>query len=167
MCQRFTFICCKRSSRLINVTRVERNVLKKNNMELVFARSKPSALCNLHLFSKRHFSLSFVHEKKRYFLKKNPSFYEADRASRYNRTNFQMLTNTAFKKVPFDSKYPVTAKHTGSQVLGGSEEAAKLTALHGKGFLHLLRSNKIKVWCHLQFICLTNNSGKIQQLCPF
>lgn len=82
---------------------------------------------------KRNFSVTpcYLKGSKRYFIKKNPNFYEASRADRYNRNEVQRLGNRAFRKIPFDDKFPVTAKHTGPQVQGGSKEAARLTALHG------------------------------------
>ena len=81
----------------------------------------------------RHFSTSKCHQRtgKYYFIKKAPNFYEASRVDRRNRTDVQRILNIGFKKIPFDSKFPVTAKHTGPQVPGGSYEAARLTAIHG------------------------------------
>lgn len=106
-------------------------------------------LCNN---SNRHFSITpcYQRAKKRYYIKKAPNFYEAGRADRYNRTDVQRLFNLGFKNIPFNSKFPVTAKHTGPQNEGGSEEAAKYTALHGKHNFIFLAKSVLRIFteCH-------------------
>jgi len=59
----------------------------------------------------------------------------AGRATKRNRTMAQRVMNVAYRRVPFDERFTVTAKHTGPHIEGGSVDAAKRTALHSK-FTH-------------------------------
>ncbi|KAH3769116.1 uncharacterized protein LOC127846587 [Dreissena polymorpha] len=85
----------------------------------------------------RHFSVTHTLEAKKGKFDKIPlkvrkysNKLEAGRATLKNRTDMQRLFNRAYRLVPFDHRKPVTGKHTGPHIEGGSEEAQRKAALH-------------------------------------